>query len=84
MVTLALAWIGMACWIACFWWMHRISSRQDKLMHELREMTERIEHLSKEEHTLIREVHPAVDKIKEQVEEVADAVSSDSPARRGA
>ncbi|HEY6070702.1 MAG TPA: hypothetical protein VIU85_04935, partial [Chthoniobacterales bacterium] len=63
MVVLVLTWVGIACWGVCFWWMHRISSRQDALLKELHEMTERIEHLSKEEHELIRDVHPKVGEI---------------------
>jgi predicted transcriptional regulator len=75
MFVLVLTWIGMACWIVCFWWMHRISARQDAMLKELHEMTSRIEHLSKAEHELIQEVHPQVEQIKEHVENVKDAVS---------
>jgi len=51
--------------------MHRISSRQDAMLKELREMTGRIEQLAQAEHDLIRrEVHPKVDEIKEHVESV--------------
>ncbi|HET9418554.1 MAG TPA: hypothetical protein VFO30_04365 [Chthoniobacterales bacterium] len=72
-----LTWVGLACWCVCFWWMHRISSRQDTLLKELHEMTARIEQLSKAEHELIREVHPQVGEIKEHVEDVREAVSPD-------
>ena len=58
--------------------MHRISSRQDAVLKELHEMTARIEHLSKTEHDLIREVHPKVSEIKEQVDSVAEKVTDDS------
>ena len=58
----------------CFWWMHRISSRQDALLKELRAMTRRIEKLSKLEHDLIRDMHPQVREIKEDVENVREAV----------
>ena len=51
--------------------MHRISKRQDALLLELRDQTRRIEELSKEEHDLIREVHPQVGEIKDAVQEVA-------------
>jgi len=70
-----LAWVGTACWGVCFWWMHRLSSRQEAMLKELHEMTARIEQLSRSEHDLIREVHPKVSAIKEQVENVADAVA---------
>jgi t-SNARE complex subunit (syntaxin) len=76
MSALVLGWIGMVCWLVCFWWMHRISSRQDTMLKELHEMTTRIEDLSRAEHDLIRDVHPQVGEIKEKVEDVADAVSA--------
>ena len=75
MILFALTWVGLGCWCVCFWWMHRISSRQDAMLKELHEMTRRIERLSKVEHDLIREVHPKVHEIKEHVESVAEAVS---------
>ena len=77
MIALTLTWIGTACWIVCFAWMHRISSRQDTVLKELHGMTKRIEQLSKAEHQLIQEVHPQVGVIKEQVENVAQAVKTD-------
>jgi len=57
--------------------MHRISSRQDALLEELHEMTARIEKLSQAEHDLIRDVHPQVSEIKENVENVREVVSSE-------
>ena len=78
MIVLTLTWIGIACWMVCFWWMHRISSRQEAMLKELHEVTQRIEQLSKAEHDLIKEVHPQVNKIKEHVENVAEAVSPDA------
>ena len=75
MIVVVLTWVGIACWCVCFWWMHRISSRQDALLQELREMTTRIEKLSQAEHDLIRDVHPKVGEIKEHVEDVREAVS---------
>lgn len=74
MWILILSWLGVACWPVCFWWMHRISSRQDALLKELHVMTERIHQFSKAEHDLIKEVHPKVSEIKDQVENVAEAV----------
>ena len=75
MLTVVLSVIGIACWGVCFWWMHRISSRQEAMMKELHDMTERIERLSKAEHDLIREVHPKVSEIKDQMDVMADKVS---------
>jgi len=68
--------IGTACWVVCFIWMHRISTRQDNVLKELHEMAQRIERFSKAEHELIREVHPQVSEIKESVEAVARTVEA--------
>ena len=76
-MVVALTWLGLACWVVCFWWMHRISARQDVVLKELHEMTRRIEQFSKAEHDLIQEVHPQVSEIKERVENVAEAVGSE-------
>ena len=75
MLIFVLTWAGLGCWCVCFWWMRRISSRQDTMLKELHEMTTRIEQLSQAEHDLIRDVHPKVGEIKEHVENVAEAVS---------
>jgi divalent metal cation (Fe/Co/Zn/Cd) transporter len=75
-IALLLAWLGTACWAVCFWWMHRLSSRQEMMLKELHDVTKRIEKLSKAEHDMIREVHPKVDEIKESVKDVSQAVSS--------
>ena len=75
MIVLLLTWLGLGCWIVCFGWMHRISSRQDAFLKELHQITMRIEQLSKIEHDLIQEVHPPDGEIKEHVEHVAEKVS---------
>jgi hypothetical protein len=74
-LALVLSSMGTVCWAVCFWWMHRISSRQDAMLEELHEMTKRIEKLSQAEHDLIRDVHPQVSEIKEQVQDVREVVS---------
>ena len=74
-MALLLGCIGTLCWIVCFWWMHRISSRQERLLRELRDVTARIEKLSQTEHDLISEVHPQVSEIKEHVQDVREVVS---------
>ena len=84
MVVITLTWIGIGCWLVCFWWMHRISSRQNAMLKELHDVTQRIEQLSKAEHDLIREVHPQVSKIKEHVENVAEAVSPETSPKKSA
>ncbi len=76
-IALILAWVGTGCWVVCFWWMHRLSSRQETMLKELQDVTKRIEQLSKDEHDLLREVHPTVEKIKESVQDVAVAVSAE-------
>lgn len=76
-IAVILGWIGLACWAVCFWWMHRLSSRQETMLKELSEVAKRIEKLSKAEHDLIREVHPKVEEIKESVKDVSDAVSAE-------
>jgi uncharacterized Fe-S cluster-containing radical SAM superfamily protein len=74
-MALVLGCVGTVCWAVCFWWMHRISSRQDAMLEELHEVTTRIEKLSQVEHDLIREVHPQVNQIKEHVQDVREVVS---------
>jgi hypothetical protein len=76
-IALILAWVGTGCWVVCFWWMHRLSCRQQAMLEELQAVAKRIEVLSKAEHDMLREVHPAVEEIKESVEDVAVAVSAE-------
>jgi len=84
MIIFVLTWIGMICWCVCFWWMHRISTRQDALLKELHDITTRIEGLSRAEHDMIRDVHPKVHEIKEHMENVAEAVSPQNSAAEDA
>ena len=83
-MALILAWVGIACWVVCFWWMHRLSARQQATLKELHEVAKRIEKLSKAEHDMLQEVHPAVEKIKESVKDVAVAVSADDSSGKAA
>ena len=76
-IALILAWVGTGCWVVCFWWMHRLSGRQQAMLEELHEVTKRIEKLSKAEHDMLQEVHPAVETIKKSVKDVAVAVSAE-------
>lgn len=80
-MAMVLAWIGTLCWPVCFWWMHRVSARQDAMLTELKDVIKQIEALSKEESDLIREVHPAVEKIEKSIEEVAEAVANGKRTR---
>jgi len=69
---------GTACWGVCFWWMHRLSVKQNSLLDQLRAQGQRIEKLSKIEHDLIKEVHPQVNEIKEGMDEMMAAVKENS------
>ena len=70
---LAIANIG--CWCMCFWWMHRISTRQNAVLDQLRKQAQRIENISEEEHAILTEVHPNVESIQKRVDEVSDEVT---------
>ena len=37
-IASGLTWGGTGAWAICFWWMHRISARQDALRAALREL----------------------------------------------
>lgn len=66
---------GLACWIGCFWWMHRISARQDAMLNQLREQGRRIERVSEEEHKILVQLRPSVEKIERNLDEVSDKVA---------
>ena len=78
--------IGTLCWIVCFWWMHRISTKQNALLDQLHLQGERIEKLSRIEHDLIKEVHPQVSEIKEGMDTIVavvkDTQENNSPSSR--
>jgi hypothetical protein len=69
---------GTVCWGVCFWWMRRLSIKQNFLLDQLREQGKRIEKLSRIEHDLIKEVHPQVNEIKEGMEEIKAAVKENA------
>ena len=71
-----LAWINLACWGVCFWWMHRISQRQDIVLKELQEQAHSIEELSREEREILKELHPTVQKIDENVDKVKESTEA--------
>jgi uncharacterized protein YdeI (YjbR/CyaY-like superfamily) len=62
----------------CFWWMYRISDKQNHLLDRLSDQGKRIERLSKIEHDLIKEVHPQVNEIKEGMDEMMAAVKENT------
>jgi len=69
---------GTVCWVVCFWWMRRLSIKQNFLLDQLRDQGKRIEKLSRIEHDLIKEVHPQVNEIKEGMEEMMAVVKENS------
>jgi hypothetical protein len=69
---------GTICWGVCFWWMRRLSVKQNTLLDQLREQGKRIEKLSRIEHDLIKEVHPQVNEIKVGMEEMIAVVKENS------
>ena len=73
-----MALLGTACWGVCFWWMFRISEKQNHLLDKLGDQGKRIERLSKIEHDLIKEVHPQVSDIKEGMQEMMAAVKENT------
>jgi hypothetical protein len=85
-VAFWLTFIGLLCWIVCFWWMYRISNKQNALLDQLHAQGKRIEKLSKLEHDLIKEVHPQVGEIKDGMDAVVAAVKenteSNAPASK--
>lgn len=52
------------------------------MLKELHEMTARIEGLSRAEHDLLREVHPKVSEIKDKIDDVAEAVSTENSSAK--
>lgn len=66
--------INLACWCICFWWMHRISKRQDSVLHQLRDQAHRIERVSEEEHEILTELRPSVQKIERDLGNVSEKV----------
>jgi hypothetical protein len=79
--TILVFWLtltGTLCWVACFWWMYRISKKQNALLDQLHAQGKRIEKLSKIEHDLIKEVHPQVGEIKEGMDAMVAAVKENA------
>ena len=65
--------VDIVCWGVCFWWMHRISERQNAVLKELQQQARSIEDLSREEHEILKELHPTVQKIEEGVDQVKES-----------
>lgn len=77
-IAYVLSLIGSLCWVVCFWWMHRISAKQNALLDQLRMQGKRIERLSKVEHDLIKEVHPQVAEIRDGLDAMVTAVKDNT------
>ena len=67
--------LGLGCWGVCFWWMHRISVRQNATLKQLQQQAHRIEKVSQEEHAILNDLHPNVAAIQQKVGEVSDKVT---------
>jgi hypothetical protein len=76
--------LDIGCWAVCFWWMHRISQRQNIVLEELQQQARSIEELSREEHEILKELHPTVQKIDENVDKVKNRQKPDRAGRRAA
>jgi predicted nucleic acid-binding Zn-ribbon protein len=68
--------IDIVCWGVCFWWMHRISSRQDATLKQLQKQARRIEDVSRAEHEILSDLHPSVQKIEKGVDEVSEKIEA--------
>ena len=74
--------VDIVCWGVCFWWMHRISTRQNATLEQLRKQARRIEDVSKAEHEILTDLHPSVQKIEKGVDQVSEKIeASDSSPR---
>ena len=68
--------LDLGCWAVCFWWMHRISQRQNIVLEELQQQARSIEELSREEREILKELHPTVQKIDENVDKVKESTEA--------
>ncbi|HMJ06261.1 MAG TPA: hypothetical protein VK474_08390 [Chthoniobacterales bacterium] len=68
------------CWGVCFWWMHRISTRQNAVLEQLNQQAKGIKKVSEEGHAMLSEVQPNVQAIQKGVDEVAEKVNRAVPA----
>ena len=71
---------GTICWGFCFWWMRRISIKQNFLLDPALPRTRQAdrETFPKIEHDLIKEVHPQVGEIKEGMDEMIAVVKENA------
>ena len=67
--------LDIGCWCVCFWWMHRISTRQNAVLDQLQNQARRIEKISMEEHTILTELHPNVEDLQKGMDLVSESVA---------
>lgn len=58
-----------ACWPVCFWWMHRISSKQNAMLADLHAQQQKVREISDEGREIIKELEPKVKKVAERIEQ---------------
>jgi hypothetical protein len=68
--------LDIVCWAVCFWWMHHISRRQNIMLEELQAQARSIEELSREEREILKQLHPTVQKIDENVDKVKESTDA--------
>ena len=74
MTTTLMIWLNVVstlCWPVCFWWMWRISVRQNALISQLRQQTREIEEVARDEHAMIKNAQPRIGEIHETVHQLA-------------
>lgn len=71
------SFLDIGCWGVCFWWMRRISQRQDAMLMELHQQAHSIEELSRKEHEILKELHPTVQKIEKNVDKVKESTRAE-------
>jgi hypothetical protein len=59
--------LSALCWPVCFWWMHRISVKQNTLLARLRKETEEVRKISEAEHELVQKIEPKVAEVAEKL-----------------
>jgi hypothetical protein len=58
-----------ACWPVCFWWMHRISKKQNAMLADLDAQQKKVREISDEGREIIKEIEPKVKKVAERIDD---------------
>jgi hypothetical protein len=75
----AVNWMNLlnaACWPVCFWWMHRISSKQNGMLADLHAQQKKVREISDEGREIIKEIEPKVQKVAAKIDEAVAAKTS--------